>query len=231
MMRAILFDLDGTLLDLDLDGFLARYFTALRGSAAMVPGLGDGADAIAAISRSTQAMFADHPGLTNREVFFSDFLLRTGVDLGVHWGVFEDFYRETFPGLRGDAGPAPGARRVVETALGLGLRVAVATNPIFPRIAVEHRLAWAGLADLPFDAITTYEVMRACKPRPEYFLQTASMLGTSPEECLMVGDDASLDLPASATGMSTWYVGGDLVEADMHGDLDGLSDALPFLGA
>lgn len=231
MMRAILFDLDGTLLDLDLDAFLSRYFAALRKSAASVPGLGDGVDALAAITMSTQAMFAHHPGTTNRDVFFSDFLARTGVDLDTHWGAFEDFYREVFPGLRGSALPAPGARKAVQTALSLGLRVAIATNPIFPLAAVEHRLAWAGLSDLPFDLITTYEIMHACKPRPEYYLQTASMLGTAPHRCLMVGDDASLDMTASATGMRTWFVGGAHVDADMRGDLHDLSEALPLLVA
>jgi FMN phosphatase YigB (HAD superfamily) len=118
----------------------------------------------------------------------------------------------------------------VETALGLGMRVAVATNPIFPLEAVRHRLDWAGLGDLPVHVITTYEVMHATKPLPAYFRETAEMLGVEPRACLMVGDDPLLDLPAADVGMRTYYVGARTdVSADYCGDLGQLAALLPRL--
>lgn len=118
----------------------------------------------------------------------------------------------------------------METALSLGLRVAVATNPIFPKAAVEHRIAWAGLDDLDLSIVTSYETMRACKPLPEYFTQTAEMVGADPTECLLVGDDRFLDMPAADTGMRTFYVGPDpIAVADYRGDLVDLAELLPHL--
>jgi FMN phosphatase YigB (HAD superfamily) len=118
----------------------------------------------------------------------------------------------------------------VTTALELGLAVGIATNPIFPRIAVEHRLSWAGLGDLEFGVVTAYEEMYACKPHPDYYRQTATMLGVSPTECLMVGDDRALDMPAADVGMRTFYVGDDPdAPADLRGDLEGLAELLPRL--
>ena len=228
-MQAVLFDLDGTLLDLDLSDFLRRYFAALEeATQPLLTGAQDRASFMKAFSAGVGAMMTSHPGRTNQEVFFDDLRARTGVDAQAHWPVFEDFYTEVFPGLMADAGPAKGARRAVSTALDLGLRVAIATNPIFPRIAVDHRMSWAGVADLPVHVVTTYEQMESCKPSPSYYRQTAGLLEVAPVDCLMVGDDRTLDMPASDVGMTTFYVGRDSgVAADFSGDLDDLADLLP----
>jgi FMN phosphatase YigB (HAD superfamily) len=230
-VQAVLFDLDGTLLDLDLDAFLARYFTALVH--ALAP-LGDASGKpdgmLEALHRSTRAMMGEHPGLTNREVFHAEFATLTGIDLDRQWSVFDRFYGEVFPTLADTAGPVAGGREVVETALHLGYRVAIATNPIFPRAAVEHRLAWAGLAGVEVALVTTYEDMTACKPHPNYYRQVSRMLGVAPSACLMVGDDHILDMAAADVGMSTYYVGSRAgVPAHMSGDLIELADLLPRL--
>ncbi|MDP2299856.1 MAG: HAD family hydrolase [Actinomycetota bacterium] len=230
-MRAILFDLDGTLLDLDLSAFLERYFTALESAAAPLARHANGSDSVmSALHAATRSMMEHRSGATNREVFFAAFAKHSGIDLGEHWSVFEDFYRNVFPTLADTARPAPGARTAVTTARDLGLRVAIATNPIFPRAAVDHRIAWAGLADVEFDLITTYEQMTACKPHPEYYRQVAEILDVTPAECLMVGDDHVLDMAAADIGMRTYYVGTQPgVAADVIGDLEGLVELLPRL--
>ena len=230
-MRAVLFDLDGTLLDLDLGAFLGRYFAALEIASAPLAGVHDGEGGfMEALHAATGTMMELHPGRTNREVFYAELLARTGVDLNEHWGVYQRFYDEVFPTLGDTAGPAPGARTVVTTALELGLEVAIATNPIFPRAAVDHRLAWAQIADLPVSVVTTYETMQACKPHAAYYRQTAELLGVAADECLMVGDDRALDMPAADVGMRTYYVGQDEdAPADMRGDLQELARLLPRL--
>jgi FMN phosphatase YigB (HAD superfamily) len=228
-VRAILFDLDGTLLDLDLGSFLRGYFHAL-GEA--VERHYSGVDVLGRVLESTEAMQEPHPGLTNREVFHRDFERRTGIDLDLAENsvVFEDFYRDVFPGLGKAFGPAKGARRAVEAALERGLRVVVATQPIFPRAAIEHRLAWAGLSDLGLDTLTTYEIMHSCKPHAPYFREAAALVDCEPVDCVMVGDDRALDMPAADVGMRTFYVGADAAtHADWHGDLDGFADLLPRL--
>jgi HAD superfamily hydrolase (TIGR01509 family) len=225
-MQAVLFDLDGTLLDVSMDAFLNRYFSALRVTVApRYPGI----DLVEAVLDATRTMQRPHAG-TNREAFYRRFQARTGIDLTEDWRVFEDFYRDIFPRLGEGYGPNPGAREAIEAARSLGLKVAVATQPIFPRAAIEHRLAWAGLQDVEFDAVTTFEVMESCKPSPDYFRQVAWMVGCDPAECLMVGDDRDADMPAAAVGMRTFYVGTDAkTPADHRGtllDLPGVLDRL-----
>lgn len=230
-IHGVLFDLDGTLLRLDLRRFLGRYFEALGVVLASVAGESCASEALEAVLDATGAMSAPHDGLTNREAFDRRFDELTGLDIASFHPALDAFYEETFPGLQGDSGPAPGARRAVETALGLGLRVAVATNPIFPLRAIEHRIAWAGLGDLGAHVVTSYETMRACKPHAAYYRQTAEMLGAEPTRCIMVGDDPTLDMPAADVGMLTFRIGDERGVADFSGDLDALADLLPRLAA
>jgi FMN phosphatase YigB (HAD superfamily) len=223
---AVLFDLDGTLLDIHLESFLGRYFRAL--AAATAPAF-KGVDVMNAVLASTNVMQQRHPGLTNREAFHKDFRARTGIDLDKpkHYEVFDRFYAEVFPALGQGTGPQQGARRAVKTAQSLGMPVVVATQPIFPRVAIEHRLEWAGLSDLGLDVITTYENMHACKPLPEYFRETAELIGVAPADCIMVGDDRSLDMPAADVGMRTFYTGdGADPGATWRGDLNYFADLL-----
>jgi HAD superfamily hydrolase (TIGR01509 family) len=226
-MQAVLFDLDGTLLDIDLPAFLSAYF---RGLAAATGPHFPGVDVRSAVLASTDAMACPHPGLTNAAAFHADFLERTGLDLDDPdtYEVFETFYAEDFPDLRHGAGARPGARRAVETALDAGLSVVIATQPIFPRAAIAHRIAWAGLDDLGLE-MTTYEVMHSCKPHPEYFREAAQMAGAEPDECVMVGDDRWLDMPAADVGMRTFYVGREATHADWTGDLDDFAELLERL--
>ena len=107
---------------------------------------------------------------------------------------------------------------------------AVATNPIFPLAAIKERIRWAGLHDIAFDAVTSYEHMTACKPLPGYFAETAAMLGVEADRCLMVGDDRTLDMAAADIGMRTFYCGPDEdVSADFVGDLSALTALMPRL--
>lgn len=233
MLSAVLFDLDGTLLDIDLDSFLRNYFAVLGPVVAGVLGHDPGdTTGLRAVMTATEHMSDSHVGQTNRDAFNAEFERITGTDLGspTLQATFDHFYAETFPQLRNGMGPRSGAQRAVGTALGLGLKVAIATNPIFPMSAVEERMRWAGIDALPVHAVTTYENMHATKPHGAYYAQTAELLGVDPRQCLMVGDDRILDMAAADVGMRTFYVGGGTTPTcDWSGSLDELTDLLTRL--
>jgi FMN phosphatase YigB (HAD superfamily) len=66
-------------------------------------------------------------------------------------------------------------------------------------------MAWAGVDDVPFALVTTYENMHTCKPYPAYYVEIAQRIGVAPHACLMVGNDLLRDIaPARQAGMHTF---------------------------
>jgi FMN phosphatase YigB (HAD superfamily) len=204
LLKAVLFDLDNTLLENDMGIFIPSYLEALAPRfAQIIP-----PETFKRwMLRSVRQMIVDtDPRSTNREVFTRDLVMRSGYSWTVLGPIFESFYAEDYLGLEALARPIPLAPRVVEAALDRGLTAAVATNPIFPLSAVAERVRWAGLGGCPFALLTAWDNMHFCKPHPEYFLEVAGMLEVEAESCLMVGDDLANDLPAVEAGMRTFLV-------------------------
>ncbi|MFH0811024.1 MAG: HAD family hydrolase [Pseudomonadota bacterium] len=214
MLKAVLFDLDNTLLENDMGIFVPSFLEAAapRFDHLMPP------EAFKRwMLRSVRQMIVDvDPRSSNREVFARDFAMRSGYSWRVLGSIFEHFYANDYAGLQTLSKPIPLAREVVQTALDHGILAAVATNPIFPLAAVEERVRWAGLGGCPFALLTSYDDMHFCKPHPEYYLEVADRLGVAPADCLMVGDDVANDLPAVETGMLTFLVT-DHMDRDKQG--------------
>jgi len=209
MFEGVLFDLDGTLLAIDIYELIGLYFGAL--APVIAPILQVDADtAIKVVGGGTEAMMAPHQG-TNREVFDTYIEQMTGVDLRdkAHARTIETFYREVFPTLQGSARPIQGARSAVEAVLARGLPLGIATQPIFPALATKARLAWAGLGDIDLPIVSSYENSSSTKPHLAYFAEMARRIGVATEKCIMVGDDPVLDMSASQLGMQTFFVGSD----------------------
>lgn len=211
MFSAALFDLDGTLLPLDTDAFIKAYVADVaRFVAPHLPP----EKFVPRLFSATQAMLEDRdPARTNQDVFMDHFFTGLDVPPGRLLPVFEAYYRERFPALRRLSGPPdPAARAAVEAALRAGIRVVIATNPLFPAMAIEERMRWAGVADLPYSLVTSYEHMHFCKPNPAYYAEVAERIGAPPETCLMVGNDAQEDGAAKLAGMTVFLVEDWLVD-------------------
>jgi FMN phosphatase YigB (HAD superfamily) len=202
-MRSTLFDLDGTLLGLDLERFFPRYFDELVRYAdahLRLPGFSE------RLVAGVQAMLStrEQP-LTNEEafasVFYTDERERAQAE-----AVFARFYAEVFPTLRRHVEPMPGAAEIVAVARRFGYKVGLATNPLFPLRAVEERIRWAGLDPADFDTITSYENSHFAKPDPRYYVEVAFRLGIHPETAIMIGNDCREDGAAKAVGMAFWLV-------------------------
>lgn len=203
-VKSLLFDLDGTLIKLDMAAFLPQYFKALGRHAArfIEPEV-----LIQKIMESTAAMINNlDPKLTNKDVFEQDFTARSGLAAEEFLPLFDSFYDHVFPQLAGEEVQSPRAQEAVKLALERGLEVVVATNPVFPLQAIRERLRWGGFGDTEFTLITSYENMHFCKPRRQYYKEILRMLGRKPAECWMIGNDVGEDLVAGELGISTFLV-------------------------
>jgi len=204
-IRAVLFDLDDTLLENNVDRFLKAYFGLLTPHMAhLVPP----EQFISALIHATHAMLENTgPAITNRQAFIDDFFPRVGRTSEEMMPLFDDFYAVQFGKLRSLTRPNPSARSAIQAALDSGCDVVIATNPIFPETAIRQRMEWAGVSDFPFKLITSFEVMHAAKPDCRYYREILEHIGRSPGECIMVGDDWGNDIvPAMKAGLQVFWV-------------------------
>jgi FMN phosphatase YigB (HAD superfamily) len=208
--RALLIDLDGTILDIDQEQFVPSYIITLarRFSAYTKP------ESFArCLLESTRVMIENtDPSASNEAVFYDDFCRRLGQPYEAIAPIIEQFYEQDFPGLRCWGKPYPGSGRVLKAARARGLDLVLATQPVFPLTAIEQRLSWGGLSPADFDLITTAENMHFCKPREEYYREIAAKINRPPGQCLMAGNDVQEDLCASAVGMKTFLVEGFVLD-------------------
>jgi len=204
-IRAVLFDLDDTLLENNMDRFVKEYFDLLTPNMAhLVPP----EKFISALLHATYAMIkTGDPAITNRQTFIDDFFPRVGRTAEEMMPLFDDFYAVQFGKLRSLTRPNPSARVAIQTAFDTGCDVVIATNPIFPETAIRQRMEWAGVLDFPFKLITSYEVMHSAKPNSRYYSEILEHIGRNPDECIMVGDDWGNDIvPAMKANLQVFWV-------------------------
>ncbi|MBR5445108.1 MAG: HAD family hydrolase [Clostridia bacterium] len=203
-VTTVLFDLDGTLLPMDYDLFIKSYFSLLAEYSA--PFGYDPKKLTDAVWNGTLAMVKNTGDVTNEELFWNTFCAIYGGSAGDHIAHFEEFYRKVFPQVKSACWCVPEAVETLRLCKELGLTVVLATNPVFPRIATETRMCWAGIEKEAFALVTTYENSRFCKPNPAYFQEVCRTIGVKPEECLMVGNDVSDDMAARKAGMQVFLL-------------------------
>ena len=227
----VLFDLDGTLLPMDQNVFMKAYFGGL--SKKLAPHGYDPKRLVDAIWSGTEAMVKNNGSRTNEDAFWDRFCNVFEKDARADEPYFNEYYVESFDNVKSACGYNPDAADAVRKIKSMGYRVALATNPLFPSIATEKRIAWTGLTPDEFELFTTYENSRYCKPNLAYYAEVISKLGVNAEECLMVGNDVAEDMIAEKLGMKVFLItdcllnkNGDDISRYPQG---GISDLITFI--
>lgn len=204
-IKAVLFDLDGTLLPMDQGQFLKGYFGLLTEK--MVKCGYDAATFMKALLSGTDAMVANDGTKTNEELFwevFGGFYTKEALP---PISLFDEFYEKDFPKTRAFCGFDDRPKKIVRAVKEKGLVSVLATAPAFPAIATETRMGYVGLEPSDFVLYTTYENSTYCKPSEGYYREVAAKIDCAPEECLMVGNDVTDDMePATAVGMKVFLL-------------------------
>jgi len=225
-MKALLLDLDDTLLTNGLSSFFPAYFEQISRT---MQDLFPPQEFLRHLQAGTRAMLANQdPARTLREAFAEVFYPALGRTEAELLPRFEDFYRRVFPSLRDLTQARPAAQTLVEQSRAAGYVLAIATNPVLPRMAIEERLRWAGVPpqDGTYALITCYEEFHFAKPHPAFYAEVIGRLGVRPAEAGMVGNDVLHDLdPARAIGLATFHVAESPDPAHEGG---GLEQVLPW---
>ena len=230
MYKNFLFDLDGTLLPMDMKYFIELYVAAFCKCLAPVTKI-ESKPLMDSIWASVAQMARNDGDCLNETVFWRTMNSRCKRDMRVFSDNFDSFYRGEFSVCRAATKVQPLSRITVDYIKQHGGNIIVATNPVFPKSATYTRINWAGLNPNDFSYITTYDNSSACKPNLNYFEEICSVCGIHPEESLMIGNDVDEDMISSRLGFDTFLVTDCLINRSdkslslfRHGDFEDLFD-------
>ncbi len=230
-IKAVFFDLDGTLLPLNTDELAKNYFSRLISYMAR-----SGYDAEIfkrGIMHGIGAMMKNDGSRLNEAAFWKAFTDITGEVTEDKLAAFDSFYRDEFCKVKEVCSFAPEAGRIVHELNARGLKVVIATQPAFPRTATEQRIAWAGIDISEVALVTTFENSRFCKPNIKYYEEILQKIGVSAENALMVGNDADEDMVAEDIGMNVFLLTDNLINKSgkdiSHYNKGGFAELQKFL--
>ena len=227
-IKFLLLDLDGTLIHFDMNEFVARYLSLIKKHFSHHSWSGHVPEWILA---GTDLMLTNSGPDSNQVVFLNFFSEKSGLDHEQIWNHFIRFYQSDFDQLRMITERDDSAIQFLQQALVNNFQLVLATQPIFPEIAIRKRLNWAGLSHIPFLLITDIEKMSGAKPSLRYFEQVLQLIGAKVGECMMIGNDPVADMSAAKMGIKTFHVSDDnsadsVSEADYVGDFSYLGRVL-----
>ena len=211
-MNTVLFDLDGTLLPIDMKEFIDTYMELLGGFLKAKDENPD--DIIPSIWKATGAMIENGGLITNEEMFWKVLMedLKSKDDkydekFQRRFQKYMDkFYTSDFQMIRYMVRPSQVAHDAVMMLKDKGYRVVLATSPVFPEIAVKERLSWLGFKLKDFDYVTTYENSCFTKPNLKYYEHILKIMDKDPGDCIMVGNDVKEDMCAAELGIDVFLI-------------------------
>ncbi|MDP4158431.1 MAG: HAD family hydrolase [Bacillota bacterium] len=204
MIQAILFDINGTLTNVDSIEFMRNYLGILAPRFVHF----FSSEKFSKYYLRSMETIKNHPkhGQTNMQTFYDDFSKATGQSYQTLRPIFEAFYESDFPALRCLVRAVPQGVKVVETAIQQGFLTAVASDPLMPLVAMQEQVRWSGLIPDHFKVIPALDNFHYCKPQLEFFREIAEGLGVKTENCLLVSEHSE-DLICRELGMKTFLVG------------------------
>lgn len=229
MSLTLLFDLDDTLLDTNIEAFIPAYFQAL--SEHLAPYVSANVMLPSLLNATKLMMDSEDPSRTLQEVFEQDFYQRMGIPKSDVADALDDFYDNIFPRIESKTDRRPDAVPLIEWASSKGYRIAIATDPLFPRKATQHRLRWAGFDPEQFEIVSSFENFHFSKTHTAYYAEVLGQLGWPEGPVLMVGNDAERDLiPANRLGLKTYFIDGESASSPgLEAGRGKLADLRPWL--
>jgi len=205
LLKAVLFDLDNTLIRFDEREFFEAYIPRIS---KVLYDIMSPETLLERLILSTQMLVTNNGQMSNAEYFMSFFSKGYEKYKEDIWKRFIKFYENEFDEFRTLVSVIPGVPELFTKLQGKGMKLVIASNPIWPRIVQMKRLSWAGLGNCDFALVTDIENMSYCKPNIGYYLEVCQKINEKPEGCLMVGNDPVNDLVVAKIGMKTFLVTG-----------------------
>jgi FMN phosphatase YigB (HAD superfamily) len=202
-VKHLLVDLDGTLLGnrhhyLSYD-FVRQALSSLK----VYGGLAQATKLLISIGRELKKTSEN---LTNDIRIVELFSKQMNVSIEEARRILRESVMTIFPTLEKHFYPIQGAKDFLDWA-SPRFPLTLATNPIWPPEIIELRVRWAGIDPTIFSDITHVRRMHAYKPSPQYYEEILSQNKLKASDCLLIGDNMKMDLPATRVGIRVFIVG------------------------
>ena len=202
-INTIMFDLDGTLLSIDMKEFERIYYKSLS---KFFKDIVSAEDFMKIIYSSMKTVIENTEKRTNEDVFMEALKERVQDDFHLYEKRFDEYYNSDFSLLK----EAVTIRAEITEATDLlkekGYELVIATNPLFPEKAIEQRITWSGVNRDHFSYVSFLERNHYTKPNVAYYEEILESINKQPEECMMVGNDALEDMVAKKIGITTYLI-------------------------
>ena len=209
MIKAVFFDLDGTLLPLNEDEFIKLYFGLL--CKRMAPLGYNPEKLVQVIWEGTKAMYMNDGKKTNEEVFWDVFEKHYGKEKLKDKKYLDDFYTNEFKLTKQGCEDNPYVLDIIKYCHDKKLKVILSTNPIFPKVGTLTRMSFINLKEEDFEYITTYENSSFSKPNPKYFQMLLDKFNLKSDEVILFGNNTYEDGECSLACNIKCYMVGDYI--------------------
>lgn len=228
MINTVLFDLDGTLLKMDNDLFIRRYFVLI---AEALEEYFTYEEVVKLFWDSTYKMIkSNDKSMTNEEIFFADFFSKVDADREEIENLLNEFYANNFKRIKDITAVSEEMVLAVDILKDKGYRLVMATNPLFPKVATHQRVEWANLNKDDFELITTFETSHFTKPNILYYQEIIDDLNLEANKCLMVGNNVEEDMVVTELNMKTFLINDHLIgDINDNNDIDHIGNYTDFL--
>ena len=210
-MKAVLFDLDGTLLPMDEDKFVKGYFGYLYKF--MAPFNFDKDEFVKAIWIGTDAMRKNDGKLTCEEAFWNAFsaMFPDKDKEALHKG-FHDFYATEFKkAIQFCDAPHENAQKIIDSIKKKVDKIVLVANPVFPMVGMLTRIGFTGINPKSFDYISCYETSHYAKPNKMFIKEVLDKLNLKEDEVIYFGNSEKEDGKAARELGIKFYLTGNIV--------------------
>ncbi|NMD37465.1 MAG: HAD family hydrolase [Christensenellaceae bacterium] len=206
----LMFDLLGTLLPISREDFKDEYFSLIRKDFDEYKGMGF----TKSLKKAVVAIENNDGTINNRELFWDVFDALLGAKVSEKSDKFKEFFKNDFNKLKDKVGIKAKRRGFVDKCHDRDYELVLAADPTFPIEAIETMLSWVGLVKEDFIYISTFDNSSYGKGNKLYFNELLYAIGKTPDECLMIGNNAEKDSLAREAGIDV-YIVTDYLEGEL----------------
>ena len=209
MLKNILFDLDGTLINTLQDNFNEKYFSSICQK--FYDAGYDGKTLSKAVLMGLEVMISNDGKESNEDAFWEFFQMYSGINKHDIIGLFDDFYDNEYDEMIDCVKAIEVTGKAINKLKEKGYNLILATNPLFPKKAIEKRAAWGNIDCENFTYITSCENSNYAKPNINYYKQIIENNNLNTEETMMFGNDLIEDLVVEELNIPCYIITNNMI--------------------